>query len=152
MHGLIRGTPRRRQRASARRHFRHGWCTAAARAFTGAELYLNKTALSLAEAAVRCGSNVHYVRAAIALIKDEPDSRSRALVLTGHVPMLAAANQVRRRQKAEPVTVEDMVATWRSWTPGQRAKFGRSVGVGEVWDHAIVPVISEERATQQAAE
>jgi hypothetical protein len=152
MHGLIRATHRRRQRASARRHFRYGWRAAAARAFTGAELYLNKTIPSLAVAAVRCGSNVHYVRAAIVLIQDKTRPLLRESVLAGHVSLLAAASQARQLQKLARVSVEDMVATWRSWSPEQRAKFGRSVGVAEVWDHAIVPVITEERASQQAAE
>src|SRR5262245_16763720 len=126
MHGLIRGTPRRRQRASARRRFRHGWCAAVVRAFTGARLYLDKKAQTLVRAAEDCGSNVQYVRAAIVVLEDG-SLHEQSLVLTGHLPLLAAANQVRQRQKAERVTVEEMVATWRCWTPGQRTKFGRSV-------------------------
>jgi hypothetical protein len=93
MHGLIRRAARRRQRASARRHFRHGWRAAAARAFTGAELYLNKTAPTLAAAAACCGSNVQYVQAAIVLIQDQKIRRS---VLEGRVPLLAAAHEMRR--------------------------------------------------------
>ena len=93
MHGLIRRAARRRQRASARRHFRLGWRAAAARAFTGAELYLNKTAPTLAAAAACCGSNVQYVQAAIVLIQDQKIRRS---VLEGRVPLLAAAHEMRR--------------------------------------------------------
>jgi hypothetical protein len=148
MHGLIRRTSRRRQRASARRHFHYGCRAAAARAFTAAEIYLDKRVPSLAAAAMHCGSNVQYVQAAIVLIQDETalhPQRMRQLVLEGRVPLLAAAREARRRQKAERVTVEEMVASWRCWTPGQRANFGRAVGVAEIWDDAIEPVISEER-------
>src|SRR5215831_10026569 len=117
----------RRQRASVRRHFRHGWRAAAARAFTGAELYLNRTASTLAVAAACCGSNVPYIRAAIVLIQDET---ARQSVLEGRVPLLAAAHEARQRQEAARVSVEEMTAAWRGWTPGQRAQFGRAVGVG----------------------
>jgi hypothetical protein len=134
----------RRRRASSRRHFRHGWRAAAVRAFTGARLYLDKKAPTLIRAAEDCGSNVHYVRAAIVVIEDG-SLNEQALVLTGHLPLLQAANQVRQRLKAERVTVDEAVASWRSWTPEQRAEFGRGAGISEIWDCAIAPVISEER-------
>jgi hypothetical protein len=149
MHGLIRATHRRRQRASTRRHFRHGWRAAAVRAFTGARLYLNKEAPTLVRAAEDCGSNVHYVRAALVVIKDGADLGP---VLTGHVPLLTAAKQALRRRKAERITVEEAVVAWRLWSPAQRAEFGRGAGISEIWDDAIIPVMSEERANQQAAE
>jgi len=69
----------------------------------------------------------------------------RQSVLEGRVPLLAAAREARQRQEAARVTVEEMVASWRCWTPGQRANFGRTVGVAEIWDQAIVPTIGEER-------
>jgi len=147
MHGFIRRTSPRRQRASARRHFRLGQRAAAARAFAGAERYLNRTAPTLAAAAMHCGSNVPYVQAAIVLIQDKTALHPeivRKAVLEGRAPLLAAAREVRRR-KAERVAVEEVVASWRCWTPGQRAQFGRSVGVAEVWDDAIVPALGEER-------
>src|SRR5262245_32692946 len=139
---------RHRRRASARRHFQQGCRAAAARAFTAGDLYLAKRVPSLAAAAVRCGSNVRYVQAATVLLQDKTAvHRQRMLkaVLEGHVPLLAAADGARRRQKAERVTVAEMVASWRCWTPWQRANFGRAVGVAEIWDDAIDPVISEER-------
>ena len=52
------------------RRMRDGWCAAAARAFTGAELYLDKRFPTLAKTATASGSNVGYVRAALVLIKD----------------------------------------------------------------------------------
>jgi hypothetical protein len=77
MHGLIRVTHRRRQRASPRRHFRHGWRAAAVRAFTAAGLYLNEQVPTLTAAAERCGSNVLYVRARVAPTQGEGHHRRR---------------------------------------------------------------------------
>jgi hypothetical protein len=148
MSDLIRGTTRRRQRASPRRHFRLGFRCAAARAFCGAKFYLNKTIPTLAAAAAWTGSNVPYIQAAIVLIQDETatdPAKVRESVLEGHMPLLEAAHQARRRQKAEHFTVEELAASWRRWSPVERATFGRSVGVAEIWDHAIEPVISQER-------
>jgi hypothetical protein len=139
-HGLIRATHRRRQRASARRHFRHGQRAAALRAF---QLYLNKEVPTLAAAAEACGSNMQYVRAAVVLIQDET-SVTQQMVLLG-MPLMAAANRARRRRKAERITPAEAVMGWKRWSPEQRAEFGRGAGVAEVWDHAIAPVITEER-------
>jgi hypothetical protein len=100
----------------------------------------------LAAAAMHCGSNVQYVQAAIVLIQDETTlhpQRMRESVLEGRVSLLEAAHETRQRQEAARVTVEKMAATWRCWTPAQRANFGRIVGVAEIWDDAIEPVISE---------
>jgi hypothetical protein len=152
MHGLIRVTHRRRQRASARRHFRNGQCAAVLRALAGARLYLDKQAPTLIAAATSCGSNVQYVRAAIILIEDG-SLNEQALVLAGHLPLLEAASQVRQRRAAERIPVDEAVLAWRSWTPEQRADFGRGAGISEIWDCAIAPVIAtEERASLQAAE
>jgi hypothetical protein len=148
MHGLINGTSHRRQHASARRHFRHGWRAAVVRAFTAAGLYLNEQVPTLTAAAERCGSNLPYVRAAIVLIKHETLS-GQEKVLRGHVPLLVAANQAWRQRKVKDITVDEVVMSWRRWTPEQRAEFGRGAGISEVWDHAIAPVINEERASQE---
>jgi hypothetical protein len=55
---------------------------------------------------------------------------------------------IRRRLNGKRVTVDEAVAAWRSWSPEQRARFGRGAGVSEIWDHAIAPVVSEERAAE----
>jgi hypothetical protein len=144
MHGLLKATHRRRQRASARRHFRHGRRAAAVRAFTAAGLYIDKQIPTLAMAAEDCGSNVNYVRGAVAVLKDG-SVQEHALVLAGHLPLLEAANQARQRQKEERVTVDEAVASWRRWSPKQRASFGRGAGIAELWDDAISPVVSEQR-------
>jgi hypothetical protein len=108
----------------------------------------------LAAAAMHCGSNVQYVQAAIVLIQDETALHPQRMwqsVLEGRVPLLAAAHEARRRQEAARVTVKKMAAAWRHWTPTQRASFGRTVGVAELWDHSIVPAIGEGRSELAAA-
>jgi hypothetical protein len=52
---------------------------------------------------------------------------------------------IRRRLNGKHVTVDEAVASWRSWTPEQRVAFGRGAGIAELWDCAITPVIGEER-------
>jgi hypothetical protein len=91
------------------------------------------------------------VRAAIVVIKDG-SLNEQALVLTGHLPLLEAANQARQRRKAGHIPVDEAVLAWRKWTPEQRAEFGRGAGISEIWDFAISPVVSEERVVVQAAE
>jgi hypothetical protein len=68
--------------------------------------------------------------------------------MVGHVPLLVAAARARK----ERVTVEEAVMSWRKWSPAQRVAFGRGAGIADLWDHAISPAISEERASLQAAE
>ena len=138
--------PRRRQGALARRLFRNGpSCAAAIRAFTAAQLYLGKRVRSLAKAAASAGSNLRYARAAVVLIETDNRSISES-VLAGRLPLLEAADRVRLQRKARrSLSVDEVVVAWRSWSPEQRAQFGRGAGVAEVWDHAIVPTISQER-------
>src|SRR6516225_12034935 len=117
---LIKGNSPHRQRASARRHFHDGCRAAAARAFTAAEIYLDKKVPSLAAAAMHCGSNVQYVRAAIVLIQNETakPQQMRQWVLEGRMPLLAAAHAARQ------------LASWRCemrQRMKQRAQFGRNV-------------------------
>jgi hypothetical protein len=145
-------TPRpRRQRASARRYFRNGHRAAVVRATTGARLYLDGRVPSLAAAAEACGSNIFYVRSAIVLLKAADPSLLKS-AMAGLVSLPAAANQERRRRKAARVTVDEVVQTWRAWTPEQRAEFGRGAGVANLWDDAIVPTSAEDRTSQVAAE
>jgi hypothetical protein len=126
MKRVLNGARRRRQ--SARRHFRGGCRAAVMRATTGARLYLDGKAPSLAAAAEACGSNIHYVRAAIALLKAEDPSLLNG-ALGGWVSLAEAADQVRLQRKMEGITVDEAVAGWRTWTPEQRSQFGRSAGV-----------------------
>ena len=54
---------------------------------------------------------------------------------------LAAEREAQAR--AERITPNEAVAAWRSWTPEQRAGFGRGAGIAELWDHSIIPVMAE---------
>ena len=141
---LYRTPHPRRQRASARRYFRSGHRAAVVRATTGARLYLDGRVPSLAAAAEACGSNILYVRSAIVLLKAADPSLLKS-AMAGLVSLPAAVDQERRRRKAARVTVDEVVQTWRAWTPEQRAEFGRGAGVANLWDDAIVPTIAEER-------
>ena len=118
---------------------------ATARAFAGAKLWMRQPVVpsTQAEAARLVGSTPAYVAAAATVINAATPGLIEN-VLRGRVPLLAAAHEARRRQNAKR-TVEEMVASWRCWTPGQRANFGRAVGVAEIWDDAIAPVVGEER-------
>src|SRR5262245_52672889 len=131
---LYRTPGPRRQRASvrhhqsARRHFRNGRRAAVVRATTGARLYLDKAAPTLAAAAESCGSNIPYVRAAIYLLKAHDPSLLNS-AMAGWRSLTEAADQERRRLKAVRIRVDDAVAAWRAWTVAQRAEFGRGAGV-----------------------
>src|SRR5215813_12528567 len=111
MHGLISPPARHRQRASTRRHFRYGCRAAPARAFTAAEIYIDKRVPTLAAAALHCGASVPYIQAAIILIRDATAPHPQGVrqsVLEGRASLLAAARAARRRQEAARVTVEKM--------------------------------------------
>ena len=93
--GVNNGSRRPHRRRSSRRHFRNGQQAAVIRAVTAAKLYLGGAVPTLAAAATACGSNVHYVGAAVILLKSENStllSRARC----GAVPLLAAAREAKR--------------------------------------------------------
>ena len=52
---------------------------------------------------------------------------------------------IRLRLNGKHVSVDQAVEGWRAWTSEQRAQFGRGAGVGNLWDDAIIPTITEER-------
>jgi hypothetical protein len=79
-------------RRSSRRHFRNGVCAAALRAVTAAKAYLCGD-ITLEEAAVSHGSCIHYVRAAVTLIKSGDQYLMKSM-MRGHISPLAAAKQV----------------------------------------------------------
>src|SRR5262249_17963672 len=95
--------PRRRKYRSVRRHFQHGLRAAVIRAVTAAQIHLEHNK-PLAAAALCCGSNPHYVRAATIVLQSE-DKALLHRVLYGDVSLLAAAKQVRQ--------VAELVAAYR---------------------------------------
>ncbi len=114
-----------------RRHMRYGVCAAALRAITAARLYLSGTVPDLIKAAESCGSNVHYVRAAIVVLRAE-NSVLLDRVLCGHVSLLAAASQVRR--------LVDLIAAYRAATEKDHVASFRVVGPDRVFDEVVLAV------------
>jgi hypothetical protein len=47
--------------------------------------------------------------------------------------------------KSCPVTVGDAAEAWRGWSPQQRAAFGQLVGIAELWDFAISPLVTNPK-------
>jgi hypothetical protein len=135
MHGLLKINPRRRQRTSARRHYRkHRRDNAPARAFAGAKLWMRQPVMpsTQAEAARLVGSTPVYVAAAATVI----DAATPGLiedVLHGRVPLLAAAESVRKRAQ--------LLKAWREARPSDLKAFGEIVGVDRIFDDAIAPLL-----------
>ena len=107
-----RRPPRRRLHQHVGRRLHRGQRVAVKRAVTAARLYLNATVPTLDEAAVSCGSNIKYVRAAIAVLQSE---RVELLnqILTGQLSLLQAAAQVRNLARLVQPTGTLIRATWR---------------------------------------
>ena len=136
MHGVItkrrsRRQQRRRHRSS-RRYFDHGQRLAALRALTAASLRLNGAFSSQAQAAAACGSGVVYVRAAVAILRSE-DASVRDEVLTGQLPLLAAAALVEKRAA--------IVAAYRQATAADRIAFAKAIGPTVLFDNDLVPAM-----------
>jgi hypothetical protein len=125
MHGLVTFPHRLRQRQSTRPRFRHGKCAAANRALTAARLYISNAIPTLAAAAEACGSNVHYVRAAIILLKAD-NAALVSDVLAGRVPLLAAAAEAKR--------LVNLVAAYKAAKDPDRVAFARACGAEAILD------------------
>jgi hypothetical protein len=126
------GNGHRHRRRSPRRHFRNQQRTAVIRAVTAARLYASGAAPTLSAAATACGSNVHYIAAAVILLRAE-DSTLLDRALRGAVPLLAAANQAKR--------VACLVDAYRAASADDLVAFTRIVGPASIWDNVIAPVI-----------
>jgi len=105
---------------------------AVVRAVTAARLYATGAAPTLAAAAIACGSNVAYVAAAVTLLKSE-DSGLLDRALRGATPLLAAASEAR--------AVARLVSAYRGASPDDLATFTRTIGVANIWDKILVPVL-----------
>jgi hypothetical protein len=125
----------RRQSAAAlyrrRRHMRNGVRAAALRAVTAGRLYIAGTVPNLLKAAESCGSNVAYVRAAIVLLRSE-NSALLDRVLRGHVPLLAAANQVER--------LVSLIRAYRRTSEQDHVASFRMLGPERVFDEIVQAV------------
>jgi hypothetical protein len=128
----LNGNGRRHRYRSPRRHFRNQQRAAVLRAVTAAKIYLDGTLPTLAAAAIACGSNVHYVGAAVTLLKSE-NGVLLGRVLRGAMPLLAAAREAKR--------VASLVSAYREASADDLVVFTRVIGPANLWDNAIVPVI-----------
>jgi hypothetical protein len=127
-------TPRTYRRRN--RYIRNGECAAALRADTAARILLGRLVevdYSLADVSRMCGSNVHYVAAAITLIESENTSLM-SMVRQGRVPLLDAAASVKKRVA--------LVKAYREATPDDLAALARSVGPSRVFDEVVSPALS----------
>jgi hypothetical protein len=124
---VARGQPRR-----PRPYHRDGEQLAAVRAVTAARLWRGDhvTVSSQAEAATACGASLSYVAAA-AVVLDAGNDALVADVLAGRVQLMTVARHVKKRAR--------LLKAFRQASPADLAEFGRSAGVGEVWDRVIVP-------------
>jgi hypothetical protein len=140
------------QRQSPRQQFRKGICTAALRAFTAGELYRDQQfQLTLAEAALRVGSNIAYVRAAIILLEHgDPVLINR--VLYGKCNILEAAASVAVVVKlvtAFKLATSENLATFSAIsgmadlsTSAKRTAAANRLGTETVWNDMIAPLMS----------
>jgi len=117
-------------RQSVRRQFHDGHRRAAVRAITGARLYLSKNVPTLRGAAEACGSNVHYVKAVITLIRAE-NATLLERVIAGKVSVLAAAREVGR--------LANLVAAYRIASANDRVAFAAVIGPTTLFDTVLVP-------------
>jgi hypothetical protein len=102
------------------------------RAYIGAKLRLEMpvTQDSLAEAAAKVGLSPTYVAAMVTvLLADDLDLLWD--VLAGSIPLLEAANRVRRRAK--------LLQAYRNGTASDRQALGKTEGVDKIWDEVLAP-------------
>src|SRR5262249_204762 len=147
---------------SARRRFRGEVCAAALRAVTGARLYLDGAAPTVAFAANATGSCPAYIAAAIIILQSE----SKPLlddVLCGRIAILAAATMAAplaalmiafRKASPQALTAfsittgppDDLAALALRSGPEQRAAAGRALGPETTWEQLVLPSITAEKA------
>jgi len=89
----------------------------------------------LQKAAESCGSNVAYVRAAIALVRSENQTLINT-VIRGFVPILTAAKQVQQ--------LGQLIAAYRSATVPDRIAFAKVVGPTTLFDTMLAPAVESE--------
>ena len=114
-----------------RRHarMRNGCRLAALRGYTGAKQVIDQ-GVDPVEAAAMTGSCPGYVRALVAIIRSG-DTTLLNEVLSGRVPVMAAAVQVRGLAK--------LITIFAAVSNETKAMFGEKVGIDNLFDTAIAP-------------
>jgi hypothetical protein len=156
----------RHHRRRRRRQVLHGRRQAALRAFHAARLVLQGYAVLYA--AMCCGSNKRYVEAMVILVQSE-NTVLLEQVLTGHVPVLQAAESMKNAAAAitalkkcsvlerELVRLatgmtSDPVTMLLNLSPGQLVATSNALGLDWVWDRMISAAMpaSESAPTKSA--
>jgi hypothetical protein len=127
---LSNGTAGHRRQSGPR--FRDGYCTAAIRALTGAGLVISGKAPSYRVAALRCGSTVSYIAAAVTILRAE-NRTLLAKVAKGEVALLAAAREVKR--------LGALVTAYRQASAADRVAFAKAVGPTVLFDTTLIPAL-----------
>jgi aminoglycoside phosphotransferase family enzyme len=104
------------------------------RAVTAAWLLHNRllNISTITQGVVLTGSSRPSVEAALTILQSEDDALLANILWSG-VSLSNAAAQVKRRAK--------LIASFKAATPEDRAAFGKTIGIAEVWDSAISPSI-----------
>jgi hypothetical protein len=127
-------------RRNPRRQIRNGQRAAARRAITAAGFYLRGDFPSIAIAAESCGSCTAYVQAAIVLIR-AGNKQAIDSVLTGVLPLLAIANELRPTVK--------LVEAYRNARPQDLKRAGRMVGPEKLFTTMVEPAIDSDSTTEE---
>jgi hypothetical protein len=145
------------RRRSSRCHFRNGMCCAAVRAIAAAESYLQQEFMTLEGAAIRHGSSVAYVRAAVILLKSENQQlidqvlRGELLILEAAKLMVQFVKLVAAHRAATPANLNDFFTATGCTAdlakhlvgslPEERTRAARVLGAELTWDQMVAPLV-----------
>jgi hypothetical protein len=136
VHGFISKASKRstRSRQSPHRQFKGGQRAALLRAWTAARIrkgeWIPKP--TLVEAAILCGSSVPYI-AAVELVMQHDDPRLVDQILRGKIPLLMAADLLRKRT--------NIVKSFRRGSVEDRIDAARVIGPERIFDEMLVPAL-----------
>src|SRR5262249_3157473 len=114
------------------RHYRNQDVNATLRAVTGAKLLLGMSVApkSLTETAALVASSPQNIAAAVTLLEAE-NPLLIGHVLRGYIPLLQAADRVRKRAQ--------LIKAYRAADAADRIALGEVAGLDAIWDEVIAP-------------
>ena len=127
------GKPYAGRRSSRRHRFRNGERRAVRQALTAANLYICGAAPTVKSAAMDCGVSVNYVRAVLVLHRAGRFDQLEAALYSRTSLLITAAKSAS--------AIAALVVAYDKASAGELATFGKTVGVGEVWDRIIIPAL-----------
>jgi hypothetical protein len=122
----------KKKRRAYRPHMHGGVRSAVLRALTAAELYREERFPTVAAAAQGCGSNSEYVVAALTIL-DAGDREVHDEIVSGRASLLTAARKLR--------ALALLLRAYRATDAADLPAFGKTVGVANLFDHAIAPAL-----------